>query len=96
MPKCNTVLQSENDLFQHKIKPNSHGNYEFLALIRTIKSSKCFGHCPVINVYNVCYVFTFVPIYSLNINKPHYYFITSQTRIPLPLRSCYAVKDHDT
>ena len=30
MPKCNTVLQSENDLFEPEIK-----------------SSKCFGHCPV-------------------------------------------------
>ena len=45
-------------------------------------------------MYNGYYVFTFVPIYSLNINKPHYYFTTSQTRIPLPVtRSCYAVKD---
>ena len=25
---------------------------------------------------NVYYVFTFVPIYSVNINKPHYYFTT--------------------
>ena len=49
MLKCNTVLQSEIDLFQPKIQPNSHGNCEFLALIRTIKSSKCFGHCPVKN-----------------------------------------------
>ena len=47
MPKCNTVLQSENDLFEPEIQPNSHGNCEFLAPIRTIKSSKCFGHCPV-------------------------------------------------
>ena len=47
MPKCNTVLQSENDLFEPEIQPNLHGNCEFLALIRTIKSSKCFGHCPV-------------------------------------------------
>ena len=47
MPECNTVLQSENDLFEPEIQPNSPGNCEFLALIRTIKSSKCFGHCPV-------------------------------------------------
>ena len=47
MPKCNTVLQSENDLFEPEIQPNSHGNCQFLALTRTIKSSKCFGHCPV-------------------------------------------------
>ena len=47
MPKCNTVLQSENDLFEPETQPISHGNCEFLALIRTIKSSKCFGHCPV-------------------------------------------------
>ena len=47
IPKCNTALQSENDLFEPEIQPNSHGNCEFLALIRTIKSSKCFGHCPV-------------------------------------------------
>ena len=26
MPKCNTVLQSENDLFEPEIQPNSHGN----------------------------------------------------------------------
>ena len=24
MPKCNTVLQSENDLFEPEIQPNSH------------------------------------------------------------------------
>ena len=47
MPKCNTVLQSENDLFEPEIQPNSPGNCEFLALIRTIKSSKCFWHCSV-------------------------------------------------
>ena len=47
MPECNTVLQSENDLFEPETQPISHGNCEFLALIRTIKSSKCFGHCPV-------------------------------------------------
>ena len=47
MPKCNTVLQSENDLFEPEIQPNSPENWEFLALIRTIKSSKSFGHCPV-------------------------------------------------
>ena len=47
MPKCNTVLQSENDFIQPKIQTNSHGNCEFLALIRTKKFSECFGHCPV-------------------------------------------------
>ena len=47
MPKCNTVLQSENDLYESEIQPNSPGNCEFLALIRTIKSSKYFGHCSV-------------------------------------------------
>ena len=26
MPKCNIVLQSENDIFVHGIQPNSHGN----------------------------------------------------------------------
>ena len=26
MPKCNTVLQSEDDLFEPEIQPNSHGN----------------------------------------------------------------------
>ena len=26
MPKCNTVLQSENDLFEPEIRTNSHGN----------------------------------------------------------------------
>ena len=26
MPECNTVLQSEDDLFEHEIQPNSHGN----------------------------------------------------------------------
>ena len=49
MPKCNSVLQSESDLFEPDIEPNSPGNCEFLAFIRTIKSSKCFGHCSVIN-----------------------------------------------
>ena len=43
MPKCNTVLQSENDHFVPEIQPNSHGNCKFLALIRTIKTSKCLG-----------------------------------------------------
>ena len=33
MPKCNTVLQSENDLFEPEIQPNSHENCEFFALI---------------------------------------------------------------
>ena len=47
MPKCNTVLQSENGLFEPEIQPNSLGNCLFFALVRTIKSSKCFGHCPV-------------------------------------------------
>ena len=47
MPKCNTVLRSENNLFEPEIQPNSPGNCEFLALISTIKSSKCFGHCSV-------------------------------------------------
>ena len=47
IPNCNTVLQSENDLFEPEIQPNSHGNCEFLALIQVIKFSKCFGHCPV-------------------------------------------------
>ena len=46
MPKCNTVLQSENDLFEAEIQTNSHENCIFLTLIRTIKSTKCFGHCP--------------------------------------------------
>ena len=48
MPKCNTVLQSESDLFEPEIEPNSPENCEFLALIRTMKSLKCFGHCSVI------------------------------------------------
>ena len=26
MPKCNTVLQSEDDLFEPEIQPNSQGN----------------------------------------------------------------------
>ena len=53
MPKYNTVLQSDNDLFEPEIQLNSPGNCEFLALIPTIKSSKCFGHCPVnIDVIN--------------------------------------------
>ena len=56
MPKCNIVLQSENDLFQPKIQPNSHGNCEFLPLFRTIKSSKCFGYCPV-NAHIPVYLF---------------------------------------
>ena len=30
MPKCNTVLQNENDLFVPEIQPNSHGNCESL------------------------------------------------------------------
>ena len=47
MPKCNTVLQIENDIFGPLIKPNSPGNCQFSALILTLKSSKCFGHCPV-------------------------------------------------
>ena len=47
MPKCNTVLQSESDLFESEIQPHSPGNCEFLALFRTILSSKCFGHCSV-------------------------------------------------
>ena len=42
MPKCKTVLQSENDLFEPEIQPNSHGNCKFLTLSRTIKSSKMF------------------------------------------------------
>ena len=37
MSKCNTVLQSESDLFEPEIQPNSPGNCEFLALIPTIK-----------------------------------------------------------
>ena len=53
VPKCNTVLQSENDLFEPEIQPYSPGNCGFLALIRTIKSSKCFRHCPVNNQINV-------------------------------------------
>ena len=47
MPKSNTVLQSEYALFQLEIQPNSPRNCVFLALIRTVKSSKSFGHCPV-------------------------------------------------
>ena len=47
MPKCNTVLQTENDIFGPLIKPNSPGNCQFSALILTLKSSKYFGHCPV-------------------------------------------------
>ena len=27
MPKCNTVLQSENDLFEPEIQPNSLGKF---------------------------------------------------------------------
>ena len=72
MPKCNTVLQSENDLFQPKIQPNSHGNCEFLALIRTIKSSKCFGHCPVKTYYTSGQ--------NLQLDKPFYYSIISHTQ----------------
>ena len=41
MPKCNTVLQSESDLFEPEIQPNLPGICELLAFIRTIKSSKC-------------------------------------------------------
>ena len=33
MPKYNTVLQSESDLFEPEIEPDSAGNCEFLALI---------------------------------------------------------------
>ena len=53
IPKCNTVLQSESDLFEPEIQPDSPGNCKLWALIRTIKSSECFGHCSVrkINEY---------------------------------------------
>ena len=29
MPKCNTMLQTENDLFEPEIQPNSPGNFQF-------------------------------------------------------------------
>ena len=45
IPKCNTVLQSENDLFEPKIELNSL-NFEFSAF-PTMKLSKCFRHCSV-------------------------------------------------
>ena len=53
VPKCNTVLQSENDLFEPEIQPNSPENCEFLSLIRTLKSSKCFDYCAVNNQINL-------------------------------------------
>ena len=46
MPKCNTVLQSENDLLNPKFYKIRIEISNFLAL-RTIKSSECFWHCPV-------------------------------------------------
>ena len=41
-------------------------------------------------------VFTFVPTYFVNINKPNYYLTTSWTRIPMPLISCHTVKNTTT
>ena len=37
IPKYNTV-QTKNDLFQPEIEPNSPGNCQFSALLRTLKS----------------------------------------------------------
>ena len=53
MPKCNTVLQSENDLFEPEIQPNSHGNCQFLALIRTIKSQNVLGIVQLLTIIRV-------------------------------------------
>ena len=50
MPKCNSVLQTENDLFQHEILPNLSENCHYLTSFRTPKSSKTFGHSPVKSV----------------------------------------------
>ena len=47
MPKCNSVLQAEKDLFQHEIRPNLPEKCHFLTFFRTLKSSKTFGHWPV-------------------------------------------------
>ena len=37
MPKCNTVLQSENDLFEPEIQPSSYRNCEFWGVDRTLQ-----------------------------------------------------------
>ena len=42
MPKCNTVVQTENDLFEPEIQPNSPENCQFLTLLRTLKIPKSF------------------------------------------------------
>ena len=68
MPKCNTVLQSESDLFEPEIQPNSPGNCDFLAFIRTIKSSKCFRHCSVNpDSYNILYHYYSIRMYNFTI-----------------------------
>ena len=40
MPKCNSVLQTENDLFQREIRPNLSENCHFSTFFRPPKSSK--------------------------------------------------------
>ena len=47
MPKRNSMLQTENDLFQREIRRNLSENCHFSTLFRPPESSKTFGHCPV-------------------------------------------------
>ena len=42
MPKCNTVLQTEKDLFQSEIRPNSPENCHFLTVFYMNLSKEIF------------------------------------------------------
>ena len=47
MPKCNSVLLTEEDLFQYEIWANLPKNCCLSTFIQPPKSSKTFGHTPV-------------------------------------------------
>ena len=50
MPKCNSVLQSEKDLFQPEIRPSLSENCHFMTFYQT----KTFGHLPVKSSSELC------------------------------------------
>ena len=47
MPKYNTVLQTEKDIFQREIRSNSHENCHFSTFFRLPKFPNTLGRCPV-------------------------------------------------
>ena len=89
MSKCNSVLQTEKDLFQPEVRPNLSENCHFSTFFRTPKSSKTFGHSPVkISYFGIIHVVSLVEESPVTSQTLFNWLTEFRSQLNLDMRPC--------